>query len=173
MFKFIATAALMMGIAGPLAAQECDQVRENYVFCAEDKWQQFQHPAFPEGMFIWKSTAATGKLLVETSSADIHIDTEIILDAIKDSVRKSLSENASANFLEHAYVDGREKSLGTISYDLTDGEDTLRTHHSVIVTDKTIMQYVTIMSGDDHEAGAQTHQDFLKRFKTVVPDYDT
>ena len=174
MFKYVATAVLMLGIAGPLAAKpkECDPVLMDYQFCPKNLWQRMHYKNAPEGLFVWRTNRTAAKLIIEMIAVGSVPETEMVMDAIKDSVRQSLIDPSAVSFETAMFKDGDEQGLGTVIYEIMMEGEPVRVHHSVLISGNLMMQYITSTSNDNDQDGSETHRSFVTSFKTVEPIHD-
>lgn len=175
MFKFIATTALMMGIAAPLAAKECDPVLMDYQFCPDEPWRRIEHKNAPQGLFLWRSDHVAGKLIVEMIAEGSTPEMEIVMDAIKDSVKQSLRDPSAVSFETADFIDGDKQDLGTLIYEIAMNGTPVRVHHSILISGNVMMQYITSPLSKaklDGLDGDDVHREFVTSFKTVEPQHE-
>lgn len=172
MRNLIPTTAFLIATGSALAAQDCSTVLADYAFCPEEDWQSMDVET-PEGIFLWQKEGVTGKLIVERHRAGTAPETEMVMDAIKDSVRMSLADPDMAMFQQQMTYDGKAQRIGSMVYELDFFDDVIRVHHSVMVTETFLMQYTTITEDDDPETGADAHREFVSSFQTKTPDFAT
>ncbi len=168
MRRTLITLALLALSAGQLAGKECTTIFADMVFCPDEAWQEMDVPT-PEGIMIWENGSFMAKAVMESHVSGTSLSAAETMEAVKKSVRDSLPDPDDVSFAEYQIVKGKGIDHGIIAYSITFNGEVIRVHHSFLLGDTLIVQFITHADAAVSDKGLSVHRDFVSLFKLIKP----
>lgn len=161
--------ALATSIASPSIAEEnCTRILSDLSFCPDEVWTE-DTEEHPYGIAVWHKDDVTAKMIAQHLTKGVKVDTEMVFESIKESVRSSLANPETVTFLYHESAEGDLIDQGILSYDLIMNGKSIRLHHSFMLSDGAVVQFVSHTKRSDSEQNLKDHISFVSSFRLVEP----
>lgn len=172
MRRLLISAALSAIVASQASAEVCTLLLRDLSFCHAGQWQEVG-ANLPEGMKVWTAEPdVTAKLMAQPVTGLLAESPEVVLAALKTSVRASQEDPGSVTFKEHHIFDGSHFEHGIISYELIVNSQPVLVHHSFMLADTVVLQFVTHGRSADDAENLEFHRDFVTSFKVIEDQQD-
>lgn len=159
---------LSLFAASSVSAKSCDPILADMSFCPNGVWERMEID-LPDGVFLWRNGPTIAKAIVEAHTSGSAPDAEVVMEAIKDSVRGSLADPETVTFTEHYVQEEEMIDRGIIGYDLSIKGNEISLHHSFMLADQVVIQFVTHRAGGDHLDNLLAHRNFIRSFEIDKP----
>ncbi len=146
------------------AVEGCEKILSDYVFCGAGDWDRIPQADVP-GLFVWRAGSSAAKLIVEPHEPGSAPEMDVIMDAVRQSVRGSFADPSVVTFRDEAVAGEGDRGLGSIIYDISTSNGVVRVHHSVMVTETLVMQYSTVTKDLSGKSASAIHKDFISGFR--------
>jgi hypothetical protein len=170
MYRPLVALALTFMTALPAFAADCRQLTNEISFCPQpDAWIEANED-LPDGMMVWVNETVVGKVIMEGHQSGTAPGADEAMEMLKQSIRQSLDNPEDITFGQHQLFSGKAEDRGIISYDLIIRGHIVRIHHSFMLADDVMMQFVTYTQSDSEARNLETHRDFVTSFKVQSPE---
>ncbi len=163
--------AIFISCVSPATAGACTSILKDLAFCAEGKWDRVDVD-LPEGMLLWRKPGITAKMMAQGFVPGSVPDPSAVMAAIKNSVRASQDDPEAVSFTKHQIREGKRFDRGIIAYDLVVEGNPVRMHHSFMLAEQALIQFVTHSRAADEAANLAAHRDFITSFKVIEGQQD-
>ncbi|GFE64295.1 hypothetical protein [Litoreibacter roseus] len=168
--------AVILSAAGWVggAHAACVPLHEQIEFCDDGAtWQRFEMVANETLAMFRFEDKSIGKLIVEKAAPGQRITAKMVEDAIIEKVGKQSAETGVAPIDVQTREGGRigEHVIGTVQYEMDMADmGIVQFHHSYLVGDALVVQFVTLSNVLEHDMAKTVHQRFIERFEISKPE---
>ena len=172
MRHLLLAATMASVISSPTMAEECTPLMTDLFFCPEGSWEELDRE-LPGGTKVWTSGPdVTAKLVAQPIPSGMANNPKSVMDAIKDSVRASQDDPESVTFSEHYLHADARFDRGIIAYEVMVGDKAIQLHHSFMLADSVVLQFMTYSDATDDAGNLELHRNFVTSFKVIEGQQD-
>lgn len=167
-FLISALAIFLMSDAADAAPAVCGEISPRIEFCQNGEWLPLDN--HDQGISSWHNEdGLIAKLIYEDAPDSDNLTTEMMEEAILSLVSTQVggADEVQIETLSGGVMSGR--LVGTLIYSFLSQERDVLAHHSYVVDDGLVIQFMTFSHSIDKTQAGALHRRFLSGFSVSAP----